>query len=155
MLSGRKQNERSQGQALARRRSPTRLDACPGTEASCPSKEGSWESRELANFSRSAVGTREKGPVVELPERRKDNGEKRPLGARGRATHRGHRVKARLPALAGQPLDGGWQGRKDSSVRRGGIPAHWKDSLGITIIKGQSNNRKSFLSGHQVSRSAG
>lgn len=27
-----------------------KADACPGTEASCPSKEGSWESRELVNF---------------------------------------------------------------------------------------------------------
>lgn len=64
-------------------------------------------------------------------------------------------MKARLPALDGRPLDGGLQGRKDPSVRREGIRAQGKDSLGITIIKGQSSNRTSFLFGHQVSRSAG
>ena len=64
-------------------------------------------------------------------------------------------MKARLPALDGRPLDGGLQGRKDPSVRREGIRAQGKDSLGITIIKGQSSNRTSILFGHQVSRSAG
>lgn len=81
----------------------TRLDACPGAEASCPSQEGSWETRELVNFSRSAVGSSEKGPVVQLPEKGEDSGEKRPLGARGWATHRGHGVQARPPAWAGRP----------------------------------------------------
>jgi len=65
----------------------TRLDACSGTEASCPSKEGSWETRELVNFSRSAVGSSEKGPVVELPEKGRTMGKRDHWGpGAGRST---------------------------------------------------------------------
>lgn len=80
----------------------TRLDACPGAQASCPSQGGSWETRELVNFSRFAVGSSEKGPMVQLPEKGEDSGEKRPLGARGQATHRGHGVQARPSTRAGR-----------------------------------------------------
>lgn len=77
-----KQNERSQGQALARQ-GLNKVDACPGTEASCPSKEGSWESRELANLSRSAVGTRGEGPRGGAPREKEGQWGKATAGGQG------------------------------------------------------------------------
>lgn len=80
-------------------RSPTRLTPVQGQRPAVLQRRAAGRAESWATLPAPAVGIREKGPVVELPERRKDNGEKPTAGGQGSGDPPRAQVKARLLRL--------------------------------------------------------